>query len=250
MRLTIGVAGASGGLGASTLVATLVTRAHAVLDGCRVSVGLDLDPRGGLETTMCLEHLDGTRWADVESADWVTPSPDGPVRVVDLPGAEHVHVLSGASRHPLEWRLVDDVLEALATATDVVVVDCGHRPSASLLSRLDLIVVLARTTARGASDLIALQDAGPLSRTVPVLVTRASAREKRGAALAGELRLPFLGHLPDDPAVPRHEREGVPPGALRSVMDAIADEVLMVARSTRGSADPVGVVADRGVRSV
>ncbi|MGA8046633.1 MAG: hypothetical protein WCA30_10275 [Dermatophilaceae bacterium] len=249
MGLTIGVAGASGGLGASTLVAALVMRAPAVLDDCRVSVAVDLDPRGGLETTLCLEHLDGMRWTDVENADWLAANPGGPVRVVDLPGAEHVHVLSGPGDHPLDGRLVDDVLEALATAADVVVVDCGHRPSASLLSRLDLITVLARTTARGAADLVALRDSGPLTRTAPVLVTRAPGRERHGMSFAGALRLPFLAHLPDDPAVRRHEHEGIPPGVLRSAVDAIADEVLTVAESTRRSADPTEVVAGRAVGS-
>ena len=236
MGLTIGVAGASGGLGASTLVATLATRAHTVLHSCRVSVGVDLDPRGGLETTMCLEHLEGTRWPDVEGADWATPSPVDPVQVISLPGADHVHVLSGAGEHPCEWRLIDDVIDSLAAPADhVVVVDCGPRPPVELLSKLDLIVVLTRTTARGAADLAALLVAAPLDRTSAILVTRAPGRDRYGVALARELRLRFLAHLPDDSAVGRHEREGVPPGILRSAVDAVADEVLAFARTTMSS---------------
>lgn len=186
---------------------------------------------------MCLEHLEGMRWPDVETADWATPSPAGPVQVVSLPGAEHVHVLSGAGEHPCEWRLVHDVIEALAAPADhVLVVDCGPRPPVDLLSNLDLIVVLARTTARGAADAAALLVATPLSRTSAVLVTRAPGRDRHGAALARELRLPFLAHMPDDSAVRRHEREGVPPGILRSAVDTVADEVLSSARTTRSSA--------------
>lgn len=249
MGLTIGVAGASGGLGASTLVATLVMRADAVLGECRVGVGVDLDPRGGLDTTMCLEHLDGMRWADVENTDWVMSGLKGPLRVADLPGAEHVHVLSGGGWQTLEPRLVDDALDALDTAADVIVVDCGHRPSARLLSRLDLIAVLARTTARGAADLVALRDSGPLIRTDPVLVTRGPGRERHGAAFAAEARLPFLAHLPDDPTVRRYEREGVPPGLLRSAVDVIADEVLMIAQSSRRPTQPSDFVAGPRVGS-
>ncbi|KAB7746529.1 hypothetical protein GA707_03305 [Nostocoides sp. F2B08] len=246
MGVTIGVTGASGGLGASTLVATLAMRAHAVLQSCRVRVGVDLDPRGGLETTMCLEHLGGMRWPDIEDAAWSPPVPAGPVRVASLPGADDVHVLSGAGTRPPEWRLVDDVLETVGAAADVVVVDCGPRPPVHLLARVDLIVVLARTTARGAADLAALLDSAPLGRTTPVLVTRAPGRDRHGAALGAELRLPFLAHLPDDSAVLRHEREGVPPGVLRCAVDTIADEVLAFARPAPPPAVPRVVATGLG----
>jgi hypothetical protein len=241
MGLTIGVIGASGGLGASTLVATLAVRGHAVLDRCSLSVGVDLDPRGGLETTMCLEHLDGRRWPDVEAADW-SADPAGLVSVTALPGDDHVHVLGGAGTCPLPWRLVDDVLEALEAAADLVVVDCGHRPAPPLLSRLDLLVVLGRTSPRGAADLAALGDAVPLSRTSAVLVTRAVGRERHGHVLARELRLPLLAHLPDDSVVLRHERDGVPPGGLRSAVDVIADEIITIAQS----AGPAARLTDPG----
>jgi hypothetical protein len=235
MGLTIGVSAASGGLGASTLVAALAMRAGSLLDGCATSVGVDLDPRGGLETTMCLEHLEGARWEDVEAVDWGRSDLAHPVHVEDLPGAERVHVLGGSGAGPLEWSLVGEVLAALAATVDLVVVDCGHRPPAAVLSRLDLIVVLARTTARGVADLVVLRDRG-LARTNPLLVTRASRRDRHGPALAREVRLPFLAHLPDDSAVLRHERDGIPPGALPSAVGAVADEVLTVVRTAPLSA--------------
>ena len=226
MGFTIGVLAASGGVGASTLSASLVVRAHTVIDECGTSVAVDLDPRGGLDTVLCVEHLDGLRWPDLELRDWAEPGTGRGPTVSDLPGDSQVHVLAGTGEAIPAWSLVCETLDALTPEAGLVAVDCGPRPHPALLSRLDLLVVVSRLTAKGAADAAALARVAPLARTRTMLVTRGSARDRSGTALARQLEIPLLAHLSDDPAVARQAAEGLPPGTLRSGVDLVADEVL------------------------
>ena len=236
MGLTIGVLGASGGVGASTLTAALAVRAPAVIDDCHLSIALDLDPRGGLDTILCIEHLDGPRWPDLERADWTEPGQGGRVGRAgglarDLPGESGVRVIAGTGDAVPGWSVVAETLEWAGEEADLVAVDCGPRPPDSLLSRLDLLVVMARLTPKGATDAAGVTRLCQLARTRTVLVTRGSSRQRGAAALARELDLPFLAHLPDDRELPRQAREGLAPGAARSVIVPIADELLTVAEA-------------------
>lgn len=230
MGFTIGVVGASGGLGASTLTAALAFRGAAVLDDCTSAVAVDLDPRGGLDTTLCLEHVPGTRWEDLldDGAGLVGPTS---LRVSDLPGEDGVAVLSGGDGRPPPAEIVLEALDLLGPLVDLVAVDCGPRPPAHILSRLDLLVVLAAGTARGLHDAVALSRACALSRTMPVLVSRGAPRDRSGPSLARRLGLPFLAHLGDDTRVPRQSGEGLAPGVVRSAVDGVADEALALAQS-------------------
>lgn len=221
MGLVVGVLGASGGVGASTLTAALAERAHTVWQGCSDTVAVDLDIRGGLDTVLCREHLGGARWPDlVEDRDAEVAA------LADLPGDERVHVLAGTGEALGDLSLVAETLAALVTEADLVAVDVGPRPPPCVLSRLDLLVVMARLTAKGAADASALVRVSPLARTERVLVTRGPKGARGGTALGRELGMTFLGHLADDPHVARQAAEGLPPGVLRSSVDALADEVL------------------------
>ena len=230
MGLTIGVLGASGGVGASTLTAALALRAHAVIDDCHLAIAVDLDPRGGLDTTLCIEHLDGLRWPGLERRLWAGRGPAGG-GACDLPGDSGVRVIAGTGDAVPEWSLVAETLEWASEEADVVAVDCGPRPPPPLISRLDHHVVLARLTPKGAVDAASVTRLCQLARTRTVLVTRGSSRERGAAALARELGLPFLAHLPDDRALARQARQGLPPGVARSAVDPVADELLTVAES-------------------
>lgn len=230
MGLIIGVTGASGGLGASTCTAALASRAPVVLEDCATAVAVDLDVRGGLDTTVCIEHLPGTRWNDLVDAH-ATGSGLDPVRFTDLPAESGVAVLSGAVDQPLPTELVTETLDTLSAAAGLVSVDCGPRPPAQVLSRLDLLVVLVGTTTRHLHDAMALSRSSALSRTQPVLVSRGPRKDRSGPGLARQLGLPFLAHLGDDPAVAQQAREGLAPGVLRSTVDGIADEALAMAQS-------------------
>ena len=230
MGLLIGVVGASGGLGASTLTAALAARGPTVVDDCATAVAVDLDIRGGLDTTMCVEHVPGTRWDTLMEALAIGTGPDT-VRVSDLPAEAGTAVLSGAVGQPLPSDLVIETLDTLASAADLVSIDCGPRPPGHVLSRLDLLVVLVGMTTRHLHDAMALSQTCALSRTTPVLVSRGPKNSRPGSALARQLDLPLLGHLGDDPGVQRQARESLAPGVMRSVVDAVADEALVMAQS-------------------
>ena len=231
MGFTIGVVGASGGLGASTLTAALAARALIGIEGCDRAVIIDADVRGGLDTTACLEHVPGHRWEDLGDGSMGFVGWSGSVRFEDLPAEEGLGVIA-ARRGPVpDPALVAGVIDALSESIDLLAVDCGPRPTAALLSRLDLLVVLAGTTARGLGDATALTQACTLTRSYPVLVTRGTPRDQSGPAAARHLGLPLLGHLPDDARIRRHAEQGISPGTVCSALDELADRALEMAQS-------------------
>jgi hypothetical protein len=226
MGLTIGVTGASGGVGASSLTAAIAERAPDVLADCRSSVAVDLDPRGGLDTTLCLEHQTGLRWPEVELLDrqlsGCATSPD----TWELPGDPRVRVLAGTGGSRPDPTVVIETLERLAACHDLVAVDCGPRPDAGILTRVDVLVVLSRLDSRAGADAVALAQACPLALTHAVLVSRGATDASGATSLARRLGVPLLGHLPDDPAVHRHADAGLAPGQRPSRLDAVVDRAL------------------------
>lgn len=232
MGFTIGVVGASGGVGASTLTAALAVRAQVVVDDCQAVVAVDLDPRGGLDATLCMEHLPGTRWQDLERRDWLTGHGDPPLDLAQLPGEDGVAVLTGRGWSGRDLGPSLETLDELAHQVSVMAVDCGPRPAAALLSRLDLLVVLSRLSPAGLHHALLLDPTETLAGTRAVLVSRGGKGERSGPAAARQLGLPFLTHLPDDPRLARHGLKGLAPGMVRSAVDGVADEVLALADSS------------------
>ena len=232
MGLAVGVLGASGGVGASTLTAAIAMRARAVIDGCRTAVAVDLDLHGGLDTVLCIEHLEGLRWQDLETPGWGAAGAAGVPALRDLPGDDGVFVLSSVAGELPGWPAVVDIVDAVAQESDLLVVDCGARPHGSVLSRLDLLVVLARLSVKGAADAVGATSVCPLARTRTVLVSRGTPDRGHGAALARRLAMPFLAHLGDDPDIAMQAGRGVPPGTARSGLDPVADAVLGLLEST------------------
>lgn len=223
----IGVVGASGGVGASTMTAALAARAGLALQECCSVVAVDLDSRGGLDVVLGVEHLEGTRWEDVESSAWAGDG-DHHIRLAALPAEDGVAVLTARSAFPGDWRTVADTLDALSTQVDVVVVDCGARPAPALLSRLDVVVVVMRGTAKGLRDAVVVDERCELARTYPVVVSRGRPRDRFGPEAARQLAIPFLAHWVDDPRVRRDEAQGRMPGTRASSVDPVADAALRV----------------------
>ena len=97
--IVVGVLGASGGLGASTLtVALALTAAQGGLAPSPQAVAVDgVLSRGGLDVTACVEHVAGLRWADLTGA---RGSVDGQDLLAELPRACGVPVLSAAPQAP------------------------------------------------------------------------------------------------------------------------------------------------------
>ncbi|MBK6885696.1 MAG: hypothetical protein IPH03_04060 [Tetrasphaera sp.] len=247
----LGIAGASGGLGVSTL--TCAIGAAAARLGLVVALVDGQIRGGGLQVTAGVEHEAGHRWRDLLEVD-------GPVdgqRLLDrLPATGGCAVLS-AGRHTeapvgcLEEEVSDEafgsVLAGLGSAADLVVVDWGRADwGRAWWGRAgwdrdggnhsggrgdggggyggggygggrealvgDALVVLAGLTPRGLADIEAL--VGRFG-TGPFdgLVTRAPREDNTLAtSLAEHVRLPLLGHVRDDRSVSRSCERGDLPG--------------------------------------
>ncbi len=238
MHPVILVAGASGGLGASTLAVVTAT----VLARTAPCVLVDADlGSGGLDATAAVEHVEGLRWGDLvdhegaaDGAGLRRALPEGPVPL-----------LAARGRWPSP-RTVTDVVTALA-ATGPVLVDLPTGPAVPRpwLELADSAVALVGLRARWLRDgevLVAgLGDLG--ERTL--LVTRGSRRGERLAARVGDhLGLAHAAHLVDDPGVRRDEANGRAPrprGRVGEVARTVAE--LLPGRS-RDATTAVGGDAD------
>lgn len=232
---TVLVAGASGGLGASTL-ALAVGRRLAATGPPSAVVDLDLE-RGGLEVTAGVEHLPGRRWDELHDVRGRVP-PD--LLLSSLPVDDGCHVLSvrgGASARPPDGAVLD-VLHALRESGARVVVDLpvASPTMPALLRAGGLLVVLVSLSTRGLADADAavqrLLDTPDLPRSG--LDLRLVTRGKRAGAeviddVVAHLAVPHLHHLPDDRAVARDGERGVFPGTRRDVVRRCADVVAAVA---------------------
>src|SRR5690348_11711960 len=110
----IGVMGASGGLGASTLAVALAVRA-----GPRTGVSVCVDGRtsgGGLDVTACLEHAPGVRWGDL--AD-LRGEVDGAALLRALPGEGPLRVLAAGGGSPPATSAVRTVVAGLVQVAGV-----------------------------------------------------------------------------------------------------------------------------------
>ncbi|QGN58425.1 hypothetical protein [Nostocoides sp. HKS02] len=216
----IGVVGASGGLGASSLSVALALRGARQL-GATVCVDGERD-RGGLDVTACLEHLPGLRWPDLVSARGpldgaallrALPA-DGPLRVLAARGVDPGAEVAGAA------------VEALATVCALCVVDLGR--STELVPWCTEVLVLVGLGARQLADASALVpsviDLAPLTR----LVLRVGRRDPLlPEDVAAHLDLPLATVLRDDArAAADADRARLPGSRDSSALADAADRVL------------------------
>lgn len=116
----VGVVGACGGAGASTVAAAL---ADGLRRAGRRPVLVDLATTGaGIDVLLGIDHREGPRWADLRDARGAV---DGRALVELLPTWCAVPVLSAHRTDPvvLDPGVVVDVCSALADACDVLVLD-------------------------------------------------------------------------------------------------------------------------------
>ena len=224
----IGVAGGSGGVGASVLTAAVAVRAAQA--GLR-PVALDGDRLGGgLDVTLGIEQERGVRWPDLAGARGRI---DGAQLLRRLPSVDGVSVLSfdRARDVSLTCEIAGEVLLALSLAADVVVVDLpspDHEFFAALAPSLDSIVLLAGS---GICDLAgASAVAGHLIDACSDvwLCLRTSGRGSQLAdTVAGALDLPLLAVVREEPSLAADVLHGIPPGSsARGALAAAADTVL------------------------
>ena len=224
----IGVIGGSGGVGASVLAASIAVRAAQAglrpvcLDGDRLG--------GGLDVTLGLEQERGVRWPDLAGA---RGSIDGPELFRRLPSADGVRVLSFDSARDVQLtaEILRDVLLALSSAADLVVVDLprpDHEIYAALAPSLDAMVLLAGSGIRDLACASAI--AGHLIETCPDvwLCLRTSGKGSHFAdTVAGALDLPLLAVVREEPSLAADVLHGIPPGSsAKGALAAAADAVL------------------------
>lgn len=205
--VTVGVVGACGGVGASTLAAAVaVTGARegllaVLVDGRHAGAGIDV--------LLGIEEEPGLRWADLQDARGEVD----PVRLLDLlPRWSGVHVLSTdrarSLAHPDE--VEGDVLRAVVSAADLVVLDLPQGRVADRARSCDvgLVVALCETLSAAGAQSVAAE----LGLVPSGLVCRRSAAGRLlphdVAAAAG---MELWGELVTDPRVATAVEAGAGP---------------------------------------
>jgi secretion/DNA translocation related CpaE-like protein len=216
----VGVVGARGGVGATTLAAALAQHLggrQAGAGDARGAVALvDLDVvSAGLDVHLGIEDVDGVRWPDLSGARGEVP---GEELTSLLPAWSDVPVLSGDRWRPgpAPAPVVADVLDALAGCHRTVVLDLGRaevRDRGPGLRRCSTVLVVTPRDLRSVAGVVAVRET--LRSTVPDvrLVLRGPGPGGLGALeVAHVVDLPLAGTLPRDRHLPARVERGLGPG--------------------------------------
>jgi secretion/DNA translocation related CpaE-like protein len=221
-RFSLGVVGASGGVGVSTLAAGLATR--AALAGHEAAV-LDLDRGGGgADLVLGCEREPGPRWADLAGASGQV---DPELLLERLPRSEHgVAVLTGGRRwHPLPESSVAAVRTSLLGAVDVLVIDLA-RAVPPWITDLDAVLLVTGGTVSALAAAEVMTDRLLQAGAAPWLVTRHLEPRWEGA-VSEALEVPVLARIPDDRRMADDLEVGRSPGSRsRSSFTRVCDELL------------------------
>jgi hypothetical protein len=243
--LVVGVLGASGGVGTSTLTTGLaVTAARGTCSPFRgPAVAVDgLLAGGGLDVTACVEHLPGLRWPDLAGSRGEVAGAD---LLAELPRAGGARLLSAAAEGPLPPpQVVASVMRSLRSVAGVVVVDLPGAASPAGVEALeaacDVVLLLTGTTPRQLADAVAAcKRVGAVFPDAPVgLVVRGSVRtESLASTMAEHLGLPLAACWRDDGRVAVDAERGRTPGdRQRSSLAAVCDDLLAWVAADRRAA--------------
>jgi hypothetical protein len=206
----IGVLGASGGLGASTISAGL---AGQLAGPATPAVCVDGDFHGGgLDVTACLEHQGGLRWPDLAG---VRGEVDGAELLRALPAQSGTHVLSaGPAASPPPEAAVLSVVRSLRSGSAVTVLDLPRTsPYAGLLAaQCDVVLLLCGLSARHLADAEqAVAAVMPSCPEVWLVVRGRGRRIELAEAVAAHLDLPLAGCWREDARVRVDAERGRPP---------------------------------------
>jgi|LSQX01.2.fsa_nt_gb secretion/DNA translocation related CpaE-like protein len=232
----LGLLGAAGGVGTSTLTGAL---AHlAAQRGLRVAV-VDLDPRGGgIDVLLGLADRPGWRWPNLIDADGFLGDLHG-----HLPRLDDLAVLSHDRTElvaPTATAILA-VLRSLERSHEVVLLDLGSRPGVAELGSLramDGALLVCPGDVRGVAG--AAQQLRSVDPHVPLAVIQS--RIRPGALgpdhISRALGLPVVATIPPDRGVAADAERGDPPGrtagkAWRRACAALLDSALEV-RHDRG----------------
>ena len=246
--VVLGVLGARGGAGTSTLAALTADRLARLTS----TVLVDLDPvGGGVDVTVGIEDADGARWPELAGARGDVPGQDV---LALLPRWGSCAVLSadrtGASPE-LDPDVVADVLHALAGAVGALVLDLprggvlpGVRPdrpgaggsvpadgasaAGTLLPACDLVALVARRDLRSVAGALAVRPRLVAAGAPAGLVVPGRAPGGLAVAeLAAAVDLPVLWSGPARGAVARGGERGLLPrrGPAASAAGAVVAQV-------------------------
>ena len=219
-HLVVGVLGASGGLGVSSLAVAVAMRA-ARLHGVTACVDGVVEG-GGLDVTACLEHLPGLRWPDLTDAQGAL---DGAALLRALPTEGSLRLLAGRGTAP-DAVVMASAVRALAEVCAVTVVDLGR--SIEHVRWCTDLVIVSGLTARHLADASAVVP--ELVRLAPAarLVLRSGRHDPvQPEEVAEHLDLPLAAILADDPrALTDADRARVPGARRASALARAADHVL------------------------
>lgn len=207
--VVVGVVGARGGVGASTLAALVASRASR-----RTATTLvDLDEAaGGIDVLVGLEEETGARWPDLAHA---RGDVDGRDVVALLPRWGRVAVLSADRSRPgpVDASTAVDVVGALARASGCVVVDLGRAAALAghpVVGMCDRVALVAGRDLRSVAGALALREA--LGEASVGLVQRGPAPGGLGTdEVAEAVGLPVLWAGRADRGVARAGEQGLVP---------------------------------------
>lgn len=209
----VGLLGASGGVGVSTLAAGV---AQAATAAGRRSAVVDLDPLGGgLDLLLQAERADGWRWPQFADADGYLGDLSE-----QLIGVEGTEVLSMPRDqvfrpHPAATAAV---LQSLGRSHDLVLVDLPRETTPAVTEAIrhcaHLVLVVGtqlRSLAAARQTMLRLAG-GPTG-----VITRDARTIGLGAqTVADTLGVPLLAETRHDPALPRGAERGDPPYLIAS----------------------------------
>ncbi|MGA8980938.1 MAG: hypothetical protein WB473_17645 [Pedococcus sp.] len=226
----LGVVGASGGLGASTLAVALAVRAAGSV-GATVALDGVFD-RGGLDVTACLEHVPGLRWTDLLDLQGEV---DGADLLRSLPVDGAARVLAARGEAPPD-EVVQTCLRALSALCALTVVDLGG--SLRWAGECTDLLLVSGATARHLADASALAAGLSRSPTPARLVLRAARKEMVTAEeVAVHLDLPLAVTLRDDPQIVADGDRARAPGTRRGGAFVGAVDRLLAELDVQGVGD-------------
>lgn len=206
--VVLGVCGAVGGIGTSTLASWLA--ADAVVNGAE-TVLVDGDPDGcGLDLLLGLEGLDALRWSDLcRSRGVLRPEQLWPL-LPEHPDHRGLRWLSwGRDTSPVEQIPGIAVLAALRSAAQAVVLDLGRARGGqgNLAGQCDVVVMTMPRTVRG---VLAAHRATMLLQPTPVeyVLCGVDVADVDDSLVAEALGRDPLGHIRFDGRVPEAAETG------------------------------------------
>jgi secretion/DNA translocation related CpaE-like protein len=231
----IGLVGARGGAGTSTLAAALALAAA----GRGPAWLVDLDPLGGgADAGLGAELSAGARWSDLET---LTGRLSPHALRAALPEIEGVAVVAagGDTASELTAEAVRAVVSAVGRGGGTAALDLGRHPTAArsvALAALDelLLVVPAEVRAMIAARRVAAS-LGPTAPT-PRVVVRVVLGALPSEDVARGLELPLAGELSDEVTVRAAIQTGEPTALLRNTRLAALCEAILLVPATIGMA--------------